>query len=156
MKISIIWKFHFFNTKLILDTLKQPGQLIMRTKNSQKRWHSAMTGLEPVVEWSSLVGVCLPLWRSQVWVSPKWWFFSLFAWTDAQQALNHSYEWLPCREDKQQSPHFFCRQPRLGYVWKICMMSRHVALLNVCLCTPMTLCGLSILPCVLHTRAQGH
>jgi hypothetical protein len=34
MKINIIWKFHFY-TKLILDTLKWPGQLIMCTKNSQ-------------------------------------------------------------------------------------------------------------------------
>jgi hypothetical protein len=34
MKINIIWKFHFY-TKLILDTLKQPGQLVMCTKNSQ-------------------------------------------------------------------------------------------------------------------------
>jgi hypothetical protein len=51
----------------------------------------------------------------------------------------------------------YCRQPRLGYVWKICITSRHVALLNVCLCTaPMMLCGLSVLPRVLHTRAQGH
>jgi hypothetical protein len=49
----------------------------------------------------------------------------------------------------------YCHQPRLGYVWKICMMSCLMALLSVCLCTPMALCGLSILPCVLHARAQG-
>jgi hypothetical protein len=34
MKINIIWKFHFY-TKLILDTLKQLGQLVMCTTNSQ-------------------------------------------------------------------------------------------------------------------------
>jgi hypothetical protein len=45
-----------------------------------------------------------------------------------------------------------CR--RLGYVWKICMTSCLVALLNVCLFTPMALCGLSVLPHVLHTQAQ--
>jgi hypothetical protein len=48
----------------------------------------------------------------------------------------------------------YCCQPRLGYLWKICMTSHLVALPNVCLCTPMALCGLSVLPCVLHTRAQ--
>jgi hypothetical protein len=39
MKISIIWKFHFC-TKLILDTLKQPGPLVMGTKNSQNNDNS--------------------------------------------------------------------------------------------------------------------
>ncbi len=43
-----------------------------------------------------------------------------------------------------------CHQPRLGCVWKICMTSRPLALICVFLCTPMVLCGLSVLPRVLH------
>ncbi len=70
-----------------------------------------------------------------------------------------------CARNNGQAKHTYipvynCRHPRLGYVWKICMTSRHVALLNVCLCTPMTLCGLSSHdvvwsfrppPCLTHT-----
>jgi hypothetical protein len=47
-----------------------------------------------------------------------------------------------------------CHQPRLGCVWKICMTSRPLALICVFLCTPMVLCGLSVLPRVLHARAN--
>jgi hypothetical protein len=86
MKINTIWKFHFY-TKLIIDTLMQPGQLVMCTNNSQNdnpvpwqqqpfcsscslyRWITMIIDIRYII-----VLYCI------VWFDQKKWFINLLQW----------------------------------------------------------------------------